>query len=302
MLDVSVRIGVAAGRIAGFKRLLRDDTSMRRKANNMGSGINSNTPKGMNMSLAEMSRKPGGLVMGWCSSGSALLGEAMAAAGFAALTVDLQHGVQDFADALRVLQAVDGRGVPAMCRVPWNEPGIVMKALDAGFEGVICPMINDRADAQRLASFCHYPPHGRRSFGPHRAKIAFGGDYVEKAWERMVILPMVETEEGLQNVDEILSTPGISGVYVGPNDLALALGHPALATPCEPVQQAIMHILARTRSAGKICGIACSSAQMVADMLRAGFHIATLQNDLQLFLYGMNQQLAEVKERRLAEG
>ncbi|WP_158215270.1 HpcH/HpaI aldolase family protein [Candidimonas nitroreducens] len=250
------------------------------------------------MHLAEMSRKPGGLMMGWCSSGSALLGEAMAAADFAAITIDLQHGAQDFSDALRILQAIDGRGVPAMCRVPWNEPSIVMKALDAGFEGIICPMVNDRAEAQRLASYCHYPPRGQRSFGPYRANIAFGSGYVERTWDELVILPMVETAAGLKNVDEILSTPGISGVYVGPKDLALALGQPALDTPCKPVQQAIMHILARTRAAGKLCGIACGSAQMLADMLSAGFHIATLQSDLQLFMYGLNRQLAEARQLR----
>ncbi|MBV7481713.1 HpcH/HpaI aldolase/citrate lyase family protein [Bordetella sp. BOR01] len=252
--------------------------------------------------LLEKCRRPGGLVMGWCSSGSPLLGEAMAVAGFDALTVDLQHGVQDFSDALRVLQAIDGRGVPAMCRVPWNEPGIVMKALDAGFQGIICPMIDDRAQAEQLARWCHYPPHGMRSFGPHRAQISLGNDYVAHAHEALVILPMVETEAGLRNLDSILSVPGISGVYVGPNDLALALGHPAQAIPCEAVKEHIEHILGRTKAAGKLCGIACGSPQMVADMLAAGFDIATLQNDLRLFLHGMTQQLVETRQLRPSAG
>src|SRR5690606_12123499 len=245
--------------------------------------------------LRAMCRRPGGVVMGWCSSGSPLLGEAMATGGFDALTVDLQHGVQDFSDALRVLQAIDGRGVPALCRVPWNEPGIIMKALDAGFQGIICPMIDDRAQAERLARYCQYPPHGQRSFGPHRAMISLGEGYMGQARDGLVILPMIETEAGLHNIDDILSVPGISGVYVGPNDLALALGYPAQGVPCEPVQQRIMHILERTLAAGKVCGIACGSPQIVTDMLAAGFHIATLQNDLRLFLHGMATQLAGVR-------
>ena len=252
------------------------------------------------LDFSTMCRQPGGVVMGWCSSGSPLLGEAMAVAGFDALTVDLQHGVQDFSDALRVLQAIDGRGVPALCRVPWNEPGILMKTLDAGFQGIICPMIDDRVQAEQLARCCHYPPLGMRSFGPHRAMISMGDDYMDQAREGLVILPMVETEAGLRNIDEILAVPGISGVYVGPNDLALALGYPAQAIPRPEVQSHIDHILARTEAAGKICGIACGSAQMVANMLAAGFHIATLQNDLRLFLQGMSQQLADTRQLREA--
>lgn len=245
----------------------------------------------------EMCQRPAGVVMGWCSTGSPLLGEAMAVSGFDALTVDLQHGVQDFSDALHVLQAVDGRGVPVLCRVPWKQPDIIMKALDAGFQGIICPMIENRSQAEDLARCCYYPPQGMRSFGPHRARISLGEDYIDRAGDGLVILPMVETEAGLLNVDEILSVPGISGIYVGPNDLALSLGYPALADPCPEVQHQIEHILARSKAAGKICGIACSSPQMVANMLAAGFHIATLQNDLNLFLVGMNQQLTDTRQR-----
>lgn len=247
------------------------------------------------LDLLSMCRRPGGLVMGWCSTGSPLLGEAMATAGFDALTVDLQHGVQDFSEALRVLQAIDGRGIPTLCRTPWNEPGLIMKALDAGFHGIICPMIDDRSQAEQLARHCLYPPAGSRSFGPHRAMISFGDDYVNVANESVLVLPMIETEAGLRNVDEILSVPGISGVYIGPNDLALAFGHPAQSIPCEAVQRHIDHILARTKAAGKICGIACGSPRMVIEMLDAGFEIATLQNDLRLFLLGMNQQLSSVR-------
>lgn len=254
------------------------------------------------LDLISMCRRPGGLVMGWCSTGSPLLGEAMAVAGFDALTIDLQHGVQDFSDVLRVLQAIDGRGIPTLCRTPWNEPGLLMKALDAGFHGIICPMIDDRAQAEQLARYCYYPPHGSRSFGPHRAMISFGDDYVNVANEKVVVLPMIETEAGLRNVDEILAVPGISGVYIGPNDLALALGYPAQGVPCEAVQQHIDHIFDRTRAAGKICGIACGSPKMVTDMLNAGYEIATLQNDLRLFLTGMKQQLSSVQRNIPTQG
>src|SRR5690606_18084076 len=176
--------------------------------------------------LRERIARGGGLVAAWCSVPSPLLAETMACAGFDAITVDLQHGLQDFEDAVRSLQAIDGRGIPTLCRVHWNEPGILMKVLDAGFNGVICPMVNNREEAARLAASCHFPPLGFRSFGPIRAAITAGPNYFDQANDWIVVLPMIETADGVRNVDEILDVPGIGGVYIGPNDLALSMGLP----------------------------------------------------------------------------
>ena len=239
-----------------------------------------------------------GLVAAWCSVPAPLLAEAMACAGFDAITVDLQHGLQDFEDAVRSLQAIDGRGVPVLCRVHWNEPGILMKVVDAGFNGVICPMVNNREEAQRLAGACHYPPRGFRSFGPIRAAITAGPDYFNRANDAIVVLPMIETADGVRNLDEILAVDGIGGVYIGPNDLALAQGLPPQLVPTEPVKKLILDIMRRVKAAGKIAGIACGSPQMVAEMLAEGFDLATLLSDIRFFQAGMSTLLEETRRAR----
>jgi 4-hydroxy-2-oxoheptanedioate aldolase len=248
--------------------------------------------------LRERIARGGGLVAAWCSVPSPLLAEAMACAGFDAITVDLQHGLQDFEDAVRSLQAIDGRGIPVLCRVHWNEPGILMKVLDAGFNGVICPMVNNREEAERLAAACHYPPRGFRSFGPIRAAITHGSGYFSRANDWVVVLPMIETADGMRNIDEILAVDGIGGIYIGPNDLALSMGLPPQLVPGEQAKAEIMRLLARTKAAGKIAGIACGSPEMVAEMLAAGFDLATLLSDIRFFQAGMSDLLEQTRRAR----
>jgi 4-hydroxy-2-oxoheptanedioate aldolase len=242
----------------------------------------------------------GGMVAGWSAVPSPFLAETMACSGFDAITIDLQHGVQDYGHAVSSLQAMDGRGVPILCRVHWNEPGILMKVLDAGFNGVICPLVNTREQAQALATACHYPPLGGRSFGPYRATATLGADYFTHANDWIVVLPMIETAEAVRNLDEILAVNGISGIYIGPNDLALSMGLPPQLVapnlvPAEPVLEQILHILSRVKAAGKLAGIACGSPTMVSQMLQAGFHLATLCSDVHFFRTGMLSLLTETR-------
>lgn len=222
----------------------------------------------------------GKIVATWCSIPSTVTAELLARAGFDAVVVDLQHGLQDFETALSMLQVIDGQRVPTLCRVHWNEPGIIMKVLDAGFGGVICPMVNTREEAQRFAAACRYAPMGMRSYGPIRASIAHGADYGGTANDWLVALPMIETLEGFSNLDEILSVPGIDGVYIGPTDLCLSMGYPPSLLPPPAVQEIIEQIRERTQAAGKIAGIHCGSAPMVSTMLDAGFDMATLLSDI----------------------
>jgi len=242
----------------------------------------------------------GGVVAGWCAVPSPFLAETMACSGFDAITVDLQHGLQEYGHAVSLLQAIDGRGVPVMCRVPWNEPGILMKVLDAGFSGVICPLVNTRREAEALVQACYYPPMGGRSFGPYRAAVTAGPDYFERANDWIVVLPMIETAQAVENLEDILAVPGISGVYIGPNDLALSMGLPPQLVPpnlvpAAPVLEKILAVLATVRAAGKFAGIACGSPTMVSQMLRAGFHLATLCSDFHFFRTGMNTLLGETR-------
>ncbi|MBA1330643.1 2,4-dihydroxyhept-2-ene-1,7-dioic acid aldolase, partial [Candidatus Endoriftia persephone str. Guaymas] len=126
--------------------------------------------------------------------------------------------------------AISTTSVIPLTRVPWNDPARLMKILDAGSYGVICPMINNPDQAESLVAACKYPPMGMRSFGPIRAKYYAGGathgggDYHVYANDETLVIPQIETREAIENLDEILDVPGISAIYVGPSDLAMALG------------------------------------------------------------------------------
>jgi 4-hydroxy-2-oxoheptanedioate aldolase len=236
-------------------------------------------------------------VNGWCAIPSAVTAEIMGRQGFELMTVDLQHGLIDYQMALTMLQVLQGLPAPVLARVPWNEPGILMKCLDAGFAGVICPMVNTAEDARRLVQSTRYAPLGSRSFGPTRANMVFGTSYAKTANARVMVLAMIETREALQNLDDILSVDGIDGVYVGPSDLGLSLGfEPTLEPTADEVLEAITEILRLTKAAGKIAGTHTGSPAMVQRMLAQGFDFASLLTDVRLFASAVSALLATVHD------
>ena len=239
----------------------------------------------------------GTAVNGWCAIPSPVTAEIMGRAGFDMITVDLQHGLIDYQMALTMCQVLQGLPGPVLCRVPWNEPGIIMKCLDAGFAGVICPMINTEADARRLVDAARYAPLGGRSFGPTRANMVHGAAYARSANEKVLLLAMIETREALSNLDAILGVDGIDGVYVGPSDLGLSLGHEPTLEPTAPaVIEAIAQIVARSRAVGRIAGVHTGSPAMVRMMLDQRFHFASLLTDVRLFTNTLSTSLAEVRD------
>ena len=161
----------------------------------------------------------------WLAIPSGFSAEVMAQCGFDSVTVDMQHGVQDYQSMVQCFQAMDKYPITPLTRVPWNEPGIIGKALDGGAWGIICPMVNTAAEAKALANACLYPPKGKRSNGPIRA-AAYGeaSPYQTIANDEVLVIPMIETQEAIDNIDAILDVPGISGIYVGPSDLGISLG------------------------------------------------------------------------------
>jgi 4-hydroxy-2-oxoheptanedioate aldolase len=237
----------------------------------------------------------GKAINGWCSIPSAVTAEIMAQL-FDTVSIDLQHGLMDYQTALSMLQAIDRRAIPTLCRVPWNEPGIIMKALDAGFTGIICPMVNTREEAERFAASCRYAPRGTRSFGPTRALAVHGPDYVSTADDLVTTFAMVETAAALTNLDEILSVDEVDGIYIGPADLSLSLGYPPSLQPTDgAVWDAIAEIRVKAKAAGKAAAIHCGSPGMVRDMLAAGFDLATLVTDARLFANALAAGLNEAR-------
>src|SRR6187431_2166642 len=195
-------------------------------------------------------------VNGWLAIPNSFSAETMAHQGWDSLTIDLQHGVVDYQAMVGMLQAISTTDTVPVVRVPWLEPGILMKTLDAGAYGVICPMVNTRQDAQNLVAWTHYAPRGVRSFGPVRALLYSGADYPEHANDTIVAFAMIETAQALDNLDAILSVEGLDAIYIGPSDLSLALGcRPVFDDVDPPVAQAIAHICERAKAHGVRAGV-----------------------------------------------
>lgn len=229
--------------------------------------------------------KAGGrpIVNAWLSIGSSYAAEAIARQGFDAVTVDCQHGMIGFETAITMLQAISTTPAIPMVRPSGLMPSEIMRFLDAGAYGIICPMISTALDAADLVAACRYPPDGSRSFGPARGMLYGGSDYLDKANEEIVVLAMIETREGLDNLDSILAVKGLDGIYVGPNDLSLALGHrPENESSVAEVIEAIERIRERAVAMGKIAGIFCSNGPAAALRVRQGFDLVTPGNDAAL--------------------
>ncbi len=233
---------------------------------------------------------------GWLAIPNGFAAETMAHQGWDTLTIDLQHGVVDYQAMVSMLQAISTTPTVPVVRVPWLEPGIIMKTLDAGAYGVICPMVNTREDAQRFVAYSSYAPQGTRSFGPIRALLYGGADYPEHANRTIVRFAMIETAQALDNLDAILSVEGLDAIYIGPSDLSLALGcRPTFDDVDPPVVQAIDHILARARAHGLVAGIHNGTPEAALGRIAKGFRFVTVSSDARLMAAGAQQVVAKMR-------
>ncbi|MDQ2780313.1 MAG: aldolase/citrate lyase family protein [Pseudomonadota bacterium] len=238
----------------------------------------------------------GAAVNGWLAIPNSFSAETMAHQGWDTLTIDLQHGIIDYPAMVTMLQAISTTSTVPVVRVPWLEPGILMKALDAGAYAVICPMVNTREDAQRLVAYTHYAPRGTRSFGPTRALLYGGADYPQKANDTIVTFAMIETAQALENLDEIMSVEGLDAVYIGPSDLSLALGcKPTFDDLDPPAAQAVDHILARAKAHGLVAGIHNGGTEAALKRIAKGFQFVTVGSDARLMAAGAQQVMAAMR-------
>lgn len=217
---------------------------------------------------------------GWIHVPSIITAEALAAAKWDAITIDLQHGTADYASLLMLLPVIEKSGAAALIRIPWLEEGAVMRALDAGAMGIIAPMIESPEAAQRLVSACLYPPRGGRSFGPVRAKYAWGPDYVPRANDEVLPIAMVETRQGVEALDEILAVEGLGGIYIGPSDLSFSHGFAPGFDRREPeILEIIFGILDKCQQAGVPCCLHTMTPEYAAEMAGRGFSLLTVGGD-----------------------
>ncbi len=238
----------------------------------------------------------GTVINGWLGIPSSVSAETLSHQGYDSLTIDQQHGLVDYAAAVPMLQAISTTDTVPMTRVPWLDPGIIMKMLDAGAYGIICPMINTRAQAEALVGACRYAPKGYRSFGPLRALMYAGADYPQHANETVLAIAMIETQAALDNLDNILSTPGLDAIYIGPSDLGLSLGGPAKLDQTEPrIVAAIEKILAAALRHDVMPGIHCGSPGYARKMIERGFRLVTVMSDNSLLAGAAKRAVQEAR-------
>ncbi len=236
------------------------------------------------------------VVNGWLAIPNGFSAEVMAQAGWDSLTVDIQHGVQDYMSMVACFQGMQPHGVTPLVRVPWNEPGIIGKCLDGGAKGVICPMVNTEKEARDLVSFCRYPPLGARSFGPIRSGIYGAAADTNAANDDILVIPMIETKTALDNLEAIVNVPGVDAIYIGPSDLSLSLGMAPLQDRQEPEFLAVLDKIRNTaHAAGVKVGIHTMTGAYTNQMFKRGFNLATIMNDSGLMLTAAKAQVAIAK-------
>lgn len=215
----------------------------------------------------------------WLATSDSYLAEIAGHSLADAVLIDLQHGMMDQAHMIPLLQAIATTPATPLVRLSGLDGAQIMRALDCGALGLVCPLVDTPEQAQALVAASSFPPMGGRSFGPGRAMF-HGDDYPAKANDVIVRLAMIETRAGLDNVESICATPGLTGIFIGPSDLSLALGKPPAADPTDPeVQEAMAHCLATAKAAGKRVGLYCPDGTVARRRADEGYDLVSLGGD-----------------------
>lgn len=235
---------------------------------------------------------------GWLHIPSTWSAELMAHAGWDSVTVDMQHGLHGYESAIQLLQAISTTETVPLVRVNWNEPGSIMRLLDAGAYGVICPMINTRADCEAFVGACRYPPQGYRSLGPTRARVYGGADYAQHANDEILTIAMVETQEALDNLDAIASVPGLDAIFVGTGDLRLSLtGGIGFDSEDAAMDAALERVLQACARHGIVPGLFTTSPEYAHKMATWGFRFIAVKTDSMMLSEFAAQVVQQTRDR-----
>ncbi len=233
----------------------------------------------------------------WSTLADMTVAELVASLPYDYVIVDLQHGVATFADLPVMAQVMRGAGTAPIVRVPRNDPAEIMRALDCGAAGVLVPLVDTAAEARAALEPCRFPPAGTRSWGPMWGYVRSDGALPPEEQDGLAMcLIMIETAGAVDVLDEIVATPGIDGVYIGPNDLALACGYGRQTYRDSPeIESLIQRIVDACRSAGIAAGIHCSDAQMGRDWVARGATMVTIAQDTGLLQSAATAALGEAR-------
>jgi 4-hydroxy-2-oxoheptanedioate aldolase len=237
---------------------------------------------------------------GWCGLPYPIVAETLGRDGFSAVTLDGQHGLWDVNAIVTTIAAVRQSGAAPIVRVPVGDFATVSRALDFGAEGIIAPMINTPADARALAAAAKFPPIGERSWGPHRAMTLAGladqSVYLREANDHIITLAMIETRTALKNLEAIVETPGVDGIFLGPSDLSIALSDGKQVDPMSAdVDREIDRLVATAQKAKKTPGAYCHSAERAAALAKRGFKFLAVMSDLALLRAGIATAMKAIK-------
>jgi 4-hydroxy-2-oxoheptanedioate aldolase len=233
----------------------------------------------------------------WFTMASPDAAELMARAGFDVVTFDVQHGALPAEEAGSAFAVIEAAGAVPFARPRWNHPDQLMRLLDVGARGLICPMVGSGAEAAAVVAAARYPPEGVRSYGPVRGAHGEGRDHVTRSNESVLVFAMIETADGLRNVEEIAATPGLDGVYVGPADLSLGLGLRSFADLSDPeLLQALDAVVGAARRAGVVAGIHAPRPQDAARMIDRGFRFVCPAVDADVLQAGAARAIAETRD------
>lgn len=193
------------------------------------------------------------------------------AAGYDGVIVDLQHGEVGLEAACGILRAIPRGRDYTYARVGSIDAGVILRLLDSGARGIIAPTVESREEAGALVAATKYLPVGNRSMGPSRPALYMGGSYAEAGNAAVSTIAQIETRVGVERAEEIVSTPGLDSIYIGPADLAVSYGLPGRGDWDDgPVRDAIVHLREVTRAYGVSLGIYSGTPAYTADLFAAG--------------------------------
>jgi 4-hydroxy-2-oxoheptanedioate aldolase len=226
----------------------------------------------------------------WLSLGSITAARFMARAGFAWLTVDIEHSLVDWETATHMFASIADADCIALARVPANRHDHIKRVLDNGAHGIVVPMVNSRAEAEYAVAAALYPPTGNRSVGGSVHALNFktsATDYYAHVNDELLVVLQCEHIQAVEQADDIFSVKGIDAIFVGPNDLAASMrGKDGRPPSGEATSQALKHILATCKKHGVAAGIHCFSAEEVLHRMEEGWQFLAINSELKMMLDG----------------
>ena len=231
----------------------------------------------------------------WCTLPGSTQAEMVARQGVDYVCVDYQHGMIDHGTGVQMMQSILAGGAIPIARPGWNEPARIMQLLDAGVRGVVVPMVNDADEAAAAVAATRFPPRGDRSYGPVRVREVMGSADPEEL-EDVAVMLMIETRRGIENAREIIRTEGVTGIYIGPSDLSLAMGiKPNIFPHEEKMLDFLSFVVDECRAAGRVPGIQAANGEIAAFYAELGFDMITIASDAPLLTAAVRSHLATAR-------